>query len=96
MPNLSTELEKDISSAIHSMEEEFDTHELILNLAKSNQKEYVSALSDTQNSKPFMVLHSAIGKHLKTLSEIQEVQAKISSKNIFGEFSSCSKWRKIS
>ena len=101
MSNLTSRLENKLIPTIESMENEFDTHEFILMLAKNNQKDYIDALSNNiANKRPFQVLHSAIGKALKKISyrqnaPIQEVDANISSRNIFGEYSSCSKWKKM-
>ena len=100
MSNLSQELESAMSTALQAMKDEFDTHQFILKLASENQKPYINALASIDSGRPFQTLHSAIGKRLKegaTSGEyaIQETAANFSSRNIFGENSSCSTWRKL-
>jgi hypothetical protein len=93
-------LEKAILSAIESMKEEFDTHQLILEVAKKNQRAYVAALHESDSDYAFQTVHSAIGKLLKRISlepyaNIIEKEQTSNSLNIFGEYSSCSSWAKL-
>ena len=101
MSNLTLELENAMGAALRAMKPEFDTHQFILKLASENQKEYIDALAAIDSTKPFQTLHSAIGKKLKQKATdgefaIQETASNVSSPNIFGKQSSCSRWQRIS
>lgn len=101
MTNLNKNLQDKMIPTIKAMKHEFDTHEFILALASKNQHSYIEALARIESNRPFQVLHSKIGKTLKVLSiqenvPIREVEANVSSRNIFGESSTCSRWQKIS
>jgi len=100
MNNLSQDLKEKMIPTIEAMKHEFDTHEFILALASKNQQSYIEALASIKSDRPFQALHSAIGKHLKVISTqetslIREVEANVSSRNIFGESSTCSRWQKM-
>jgi hypothetical protein len=80
----------------------FTAHEFILKLANQNQKAYVEALYSYRNNTyqgtpaPFMMLHRALARHLRTHSElIQWIRDDAPSKNIFGDDGTCSEWRKV-
>ncbi|MGD1104890.1 MAG: hypothetical protein ABSA59_22825 [Terriglobia bacterium] len=102
MPDIFAKLVKEISHAIDRMGTDFDTHELILELARENQPAYIRALNESVESgsaAPFKVVHAAIGRSLKRHSHefgIQEIETgkNHSSPDIFGESCSCSKWKK--
>jgi len=99
MSSLSQELESVMGITLQAMKSGFDTHQFILKLASENQKAYIDALASIDSSKPFQTLHAAIGKKLMKMATdgeypIQEIESGISSPNIFGELSSCSRWQK--
>lgn len=100
MQNAFSTLEENIFSAVKSMPSEFDTHQLILELARENQQAYIKALHESDSDTPFQAVHSKIGKALKRYSleenaVIRETEANCKSPNIFGEYSSCSKWERL-
>ena len=100
MTHLTRSLKDNMIPIIKAMKHEFDTHEFILALASKNQQSYIEALACIESNRPFQVLHSAIGKTLKVISTqenalIREVEASVSSRNIFGESSTCSRWQKM-
>jgi hypothetical protein len=102
MPDAFAKLEKEISPAIKLMRADFDTHELILELARKNQPAYIGALNESVESgsaTPFQAVHARIGKSLKRHLRkfgIQEIETaeKHSSPDIFRKSRSCSKWKK--
>jgi hypothetical protein len=101
MTNLNQNLQDKMMPTINAMKNEFDTHEFILALASKNQTIYIEALASIESNTPFKVLHSAIGRTLKAIStqehsHLREVEANVSSRNIFGESSSCSRWQNLS
>jgi hypothetical protein len=93
--NKFNELEKHINSTIDLMPTEFDTHQLILVLAQKNQRAYIEAIHESTSKTPFQAVHSRIGKKLKKNSLIQETQTNNKSLNIFGKYSTCSKWIRL-
>ena len=100
MQNKFAILEENIFSAIEHMPTEFDTHQLILELVRENQRVYIEALYESDSETPFQAVHSKIGKALKRYSlepnaRIRETEANCKSPNIFGEYSSCSKWANL-
>jgi hypothetical protein len=93
-------LKENISSAIDRMPVVFDTHQLILELARENQRSYIRALHESGSDTPFQAVHSAIGKALKqhsleSVTRIRETEADCSSRDIFGEHSTCSRWARL-
>ena len=102
MPDAFAKLEKKISDAIKHLGADFDTHKLILELARENQPSYIRALNesvDSGSATPFQAVHAAIGRSLKRRSgefAIQETETgeKHSSPDILGDSCPCSKWKK--
>lgn len=90
-----TVLEELITNSVDNMPDEFDTHQLILDVAKLNQRAYIDALNECVSDRPFQTVHSLIGKSLKKQTNINEMPDKHKSVNIFGEKSECSKWIKV-
>lgn len=85
---------------IDQMNDEFDSHQFILELAHRYQREYIEALyqfrNDISNAGPFGQLHSKLATRLRTdhsdrLRRLEDHE----SKNIFGRDSKCAQWRKI-
>jgi hypothetical protein len=90
------ELDELIRITVDRMENKFDTHELILDLAHNNQPLYVRGLHATGGDHPFQTFHARIGTSLRrlapglSLSEPEEWR----SRDIFGQNSQCMKWRR--
>ena len=100
MTNTFAVLKEKLPSAIERMPSEFDTHRLILELARENQRAYIDVLHESDSEFPFQTVHASIGRALKQLSlepdsRIKEKEAKIGSLNIFGVISACSKWERL-
>lgn len=82
-----------VRETARQMPDTFDTHELTLRLAHQNQLDYIALLSDAGSETPFLALHSQIGKTIKMLAaEIGLRGEASSSKDIFGQESSCIRW----
>lgn len=85
-----------IPDAINSLEKEFTTHQLIIELAQTNQHAYIEALYENLSAKkPFQTLHSKIGKHLRQsdnlVSLIKDDEVDV---NIFGRSSKNALWQR--
>ncbi len=89
-------LEPIIQHVVTLMPKEFSTHSLIIELAKNHQHEYISALhGELDSSRPFQNLHSKIGRHLKTLSIVTNIdEQKVIDMDIWGNSSSNALWTK--
>lgn len=84
-----------IEQVVHTMGEEFDSHEIILKLAQDNQRIYVKALAAIDNDRPFLVLHSQLGSQIKNVCErLGYTSESARSKDIFGQNSKCLSWSK--
>ena len=77
-------------------DDEFDSHDFILVLARKYQKLYVQALFRSKNENlPFNRTHWAIGKRLKRHKDLVEQVGYRKSPNIFGHESKVAVWRKV-
>lgn len=75
----------------------FTTHKFILELARTNQKEYIEALYACKDSDaPFRDLHNEISQRLKSHDGLVEHLgfADVST-NIWGGENRCAKWKKL-
>ncbi len=85
-------------TVIGKMQPEFTSHEFILRLAQQNQKLYIEALyayrdvPRADGQAPFMMVHGILAKHLHDCPEV-EFMGNVSSTDIFGQSSTCAKWR---
>jgi hypothetical protein len=90
------DIETLVREILPSMSDPFDTHELIIKLARQNQRSYVDALQRVNGEAPFQTLHSMIGKYiLKMADEFDLSHSAWSSPDIFGNDNSCVRWTKI-
>ena len=77
-------------------DDEFDSHDFILALARKYQKLYVRALFTSKDENlPFNRTHRAIGKRLKRHKDLVEHIDNQPSENIFGQKSLVAVWRKV-
>ena len=87
---------------IAQMPEEFTSHEFIQKLAQQNQVKYIEALyarclpNDGETTTPFQTVHALLAKKLNGSPLIEKFNYEVESKNIFGHYTKCAKWRKIS
>lgn len=85
-----------ITNAINNLTDEFTTHELIIQLAKSEQHAYIQALHDhLESEKPFQSLHSKIGKFLGQSTLLVSPVGSKRDADIFGQSSENTIWKKI-
>lgn len=91
------DLEDVFPRIVRSMpDNEFDSHEFILALARKYQKLYAEALFTSKEERlPFNRVHRAIGKRLKRHKDLVEQIGTRTSKNIFGFESKVALWRKV-
>ena len=89
-------------SIIAQMPQTFTSHQFILELAHQHQTLYVEALYSYRHHvhrdapAPFLIVHGVLAQHLAAYPNlIEQVQKLKASKDIFGQDSSCSEWRKI-
>ncbi|MGI2225421.1 hypothetical protein [Shewanella frigidimarina] len=84
-----------IINAINNLTDEFTTHELIMQLAKSEQHAYIQALHDhLESEKPFQSLHSKIGKFLAQSNHLVNSAGSKRDADIFGQSSDNAIWKK--
>jgi hypothetical protein len=83
--------------SIAAMNDEFSSHEFILDLARRNQKIYIEALSDYRvNNNPFQVVHGVLSQRLREHPNEVEYVDELDSVDIFGNPNRCAHWRKRS
>jgi hypothetical protein len=87
---------------ISQMEDTFDSHKFILELACKNQAEYVKALhaylepESGKDPTPFQVVHGFLAKKLEDFPQFVELlHINVTSTDIFGKPGSCAEWRKV-
>lgn len=86
---------------IASMRDDFTAHELILRLAQQNQRLYVEALHSYKDSPagstptPFLIVHRMLAKRLSDFPHLVQYQGDVPSKDMFGNESKCSQWKKL-
>ncbi len=97
-----TKLQEKYPQVIGQMADTFSSHEFILKLAQEYQWLYVEALNSYRYElirgapAPFMKVHVVLAKHLKKYPELLEQTHKaVKSKNIFGQRSTCARWKKV-
>ena len=97
-----SELESKFEEIVEIMPDQFDSHQFLLELARQNQVEYVSALYaykdyiNRGNPSPFQGVHKAIIQKLSNRSDLVKlVQREKPSKDIFGESQTCALWEKV-
>lgn len=85
-----------IKSTISNMTDDFTTHELIIQLAKTEQHAYIEALHDNLGSEnPFQSLHSKIGKFLSQSDRVITSSEFKRDTDIFGQTSNSPIWKKV-
>lgn len=86
---------------IASMPAEFRAHEFILRLAQQNQRLYVEALYAYKDNPasgtptPFLIVHRMLAKRLSDFPHLVKYQGDVPSKDMFGNESKCSQWKKL-
>jgi len=97
MDNERTITDAMLAAEIDAAGKNFDSHEIILAVARDNQQDYVHDLYRWVNSEaPFKRLHSQLGKRIKeicTIKGIPHVSTK-ASPDIFAQGSSCANYEK--
>ncbi len=88
--------------SIRELNPTFTTHEFILKLAHSHQREYVEALYAYREhrhhgrSAPFQIVHDALAKHLATCCNLVEmVGTDEPSADLFGHVHPCARLRNL-
>jgi hypothetical protein len=97
MPNPHLEaLTRHFPAIIDVMDNEFDSHEFILELARTHPVLYVEALHAYRDKgAPFETLHRVLAVQLRGFDDRVEGLGKVKSKNIFREETPCERWRKL-
>ncbi len=89
-------LEDVFPKIVRLMQERFDSHDFILELAHKYQKLYIQALYEQKDKKkPFETVHKAIGKRLKKRVDLVQHVRDRSSRNIFGLDNEVAFWHKV-
>lgn len=79
-----------IEAAILSAGSEFDSHEIIREIAQQNQRAYIAELSPINSDALFQAFHSMLGRHIKMACECHGFSGEASrSQDIFGQYSNC-------
>ncbi len=82
-----------IEKVVNTLGTEFDTHKAIQELARSNQRKYVTALARIDSDTPFHNLHSSLGRKIKEVCERLGFTGQDSrSLDLFGQHSKCILW----
>ncbi|MCU8540329.1 hypothetical protein M2G63_19945 [Vibrio vulnificus] len=91
-----TTLYSQVPEAIEAMGSEFNSHELILEIAQNNQREYIEALAAYRNSKhPFMHVHKQLSTYLRKFENDKlKCLGHKPSRDIFGKPNTCLAWKK--
>ncbi|GAJ08356.1 unnamed protein product [marine sediment metagenome] len=91
-----TELFDQYPSVIEAMPDIFDSHQFILELARTHQGLYIDALySYTHEPAPFRIVHGRLAQHLSACTELVERVGDVISADIFGNQNQCAQWRKL-
>ena len=89
------EWEVAIEQVVQTLVTDFDTHRAIQELARRNQRKYVTALAKIDSDTPFHKLHSSLGRSIKVVCKRLGFTGKDSrSPDIFGQNSKCIFWSK--
>jgi hypothetical protein len=87
---------------IGQMPETFTAHQFILKLAEEYQAQYIEALyayrlhQHRGRPAPFLIVHGILAQRLLSHPElVRQTQPLVSSRDIFGNLSSCSEWLKL-
>ncbi len=85
-------------AAINEMQDHFDSHDVIIRLARDNQHGYVMALHDKVMNNvgtPFQALHGSLGTRIKSICDgLGYPSNDHLSNDIFGQKSHCREYRK--
>ena len=87
---------------IEQMSSEFTSHEFIQKLTQQNQTLYVEALyayrfpKDGETASPFQTVHGFLAKKLHDSPLVMKLNYEVDSRNIFGHYTKCANWRKVS
>jgi hypothetical protein len=86
-------------SLIAQMDNRFNSHQFILELARQHQKEYIEALYHFRDTDaPFMNLHGVLSRHFNALPHLVKRVGDSSpaeSQDIFGRKQGCALWEKV-
>lgn len=84
-----------VRGLIPLMGNEFDSHDLILKLARDNQRRYIAELQGVKGDKPFQTLHSQIAKTIEAhADEFHLTREETISEDIFRQRQTCARWRR--
>jgi len=84
-----------VEQTIDSMPVEFDSHDVIRELAQKNQRIYAEALVAVEGDRLFYKLHSDIGRQVTTICDRRAyIRVQSRSDDIFGQKSRCIGWSK--
>jgi len=82
-----------IEQVVEQLGDSFHSHRVIQEVAHLNQRRYVEALVAIEGDIPFQILHSALGRRIKTVCERLRFSGKDHrSSDMFGQNSKCMKW----
>ncbi len=82
-----------IETVVGEMDAPFDTHKVIQQVARRNQRKYVAALAAINTDTPFHKLHTALGRRIKVVCKRLGFTDKGSrSPDMFGQNSKCLHW----
>jgi len=84
-------------AAIDAMPVEFDSHDVILEVAHNNQSAYVAHLhSENPSDTPFQNVHARLGSEIARICRSRNyVEEQGRSKDIFRQMSRCMFWKKV-
>lgn len=84
-----------IERAIASMPNDFDSHDVIKEVAHTNQRAYAEALVAIEGDRLFHKLHSEMGRQITEICDLLGYRREQSrSDDIFGQKSRCIGWCK--
>lgn len=82
-----------IREIVESLTAPFDSHDIIRELARRNQRAYVQALSAITTDTPFHQLHTQLGLQIRNVcEELGLIGEDSRSPDIFGQQSRCKRW----
>lgn len=91
-----------LETAIDVMPQNFDSHDVIIRLARDNQAPYIRALHakvEAGVSVPFQALHASFGKRIKLICDARGYHftpdEQNQSNDIFGRYSHCAAYKKL-
>jgi hypothetical protein len=89
MPHISKQM---LIDAADAMPRQFDTHDLIEALQRSNPQEYVRDLYRfVHHADPFTSLHAEIGRRLLGVISLEKIR-KVRGRNVRGRISASQQW----